>query len=104
MYPNKTNTATRKPLALLLRHAVNLLPKVTEDHITDTTNTSNRATEGRYLVFELMEKAGYNQQEIADYFKMDRTNVCKALAKLDVWKAYPEIKAASVRLENLALN
>jgi hypothetical protein len=71
------------------------LPALMED-------TSRRATENRYLVFRLMEEAGYTHSEIAEYFKMTRETVTKGLAKLDDWlRIYPDMKGKYTRMVNV---
>ena len=72
--------------------------------IQDKTETGWVARSARYMVFELMEKAGYTHQEIADFFKMNRENVTKGLTRLDGWKkAYQDVRDTCGRLERTVL-
>lgn len=72
--------------------------------LMDTSDCSRRITEQRYMVFSLMEKAGYTHQQIADFFKMNRENITKALTKLKAWlPLYSSLKGEYTRLEILTL-
>ena len=72
--------------------------------LMDVSNTSRKATEHRYMVFSLMEKAGYTHQQIADFFNMNRENVTKALTKLEGWlNIYKDLKGTFERLVLLVL-
>ena len=72
--------------------------------LLDINNSSRRITEQRYMVFALMEKAGYTHQQIADYFKMNRESITKALTKLEAWlPLYSGLRGTYTRLEVLAL-
>jgi ParB-like chromosome segregation protein Spo0J len=52
-----------------------------------------KATEYRYIIYGLLEKAGFTHQQIADHFKVSRAGVTNALLKLDVWiRAYKDIR------------
>lgn len=73
-------------------------------NIQDTTDNSRKASEARYMVYGLMESAGYTHLQIAEYFNMHRESVTKALSNLDVLVAtYQDIKDSYSRLHILAL-
>jgi predicted transcriptional regulator len=94
----QTIQPNKKPLGLLLKQAADQLGVMIDD-LKDVKDTRNKPTERRYLVFALMEKAGYTHQEIADYFGLNRESVTKALTKLDSWlKIYADMRGDHSRL------
>jgi hypothetical protein len=74
-------------------------------HLSDIINTgdnSRKASETRYMVYGALEKLGYTHQEIADYFKIGREAVTKALGKLDgLLATYGDIRGEYQRLNAL---
>jgi hypothetical protein len=51
-------------------------------------------TRQKYMLFRLMEQAGFKHKQIAHVFVLKRHSVTKALGKLDIWlAAYPEDRA-----------
>ena len=74
------------------------------DKIQDMTSNSQRAAENRYMIFSIMETAGYTHQQIADYFKIHRESVTKGISKLNVWlDVYQDTKNNYQRLTILVL-
>ncbi|UOE48016.1 hypothetical protein MTO98_26755 [Mucilaginibacter sp. SMC90] len=88
----------RKSLNQLTKESADLLGVMVDD-LKDVKDDRKKPTERRYLVFALMEKAGYTHNEIAEYFKMNRESVTKALTKLDTWlKVYADLRGDYYRL------
>ncbi|QTE37199.1 hypothetical protein J3L18_29530 [Mucilaginibacter gossypii] len=96
------NTETIQPqtksLSLLAKQAADQLG-VMVDELKDVKDDRRKPTERRYITFALMEKAGYTHQDIADFFKMNRESITKALTKLDSWlKIYADLRGDYSRL------
>lgn len=92
-----------KPLPVVVRAACDVLNLFQPD-LLDTSDNSRKAVENRYMIYGLLEEAGYTHQQIADYFKINRENVTKALSKFEVWlEAYKDLAGSFQRLKLLAL-
>lgn len=93
----------KKPIGVYAGAASRIL-RVHLADILDTGDNSRKASETRYMVYGALEKIGYTHQEIANYFKIGREAVTKALGKLDgLLATYGDIRGEYQRLNALIL-